>query len=159
MPNLQLAKRYHWYTATRFWVVLAFFAIFLGIGSSLVYRQQIKNLRAYSIPVIGLSQLTEGEYRLESFLTVNLLKNKYANTAYMVSISSDNLSSYNGRAILVVAKQLVEICPADSTRPATAVVTTVVSEGSRTRVLKIHPRHLRPENEPRALLAALPVGN
>ncbi|MFA6271730.1 MAG: hypothetical protein WC693_01295 [Patescibacteria group bacterium] len=160
MPSLQLAKRYHWYTATRFWAVLAFFAILLGIGSSLVYRQQIKNLRAFSIPVVTLSDLVEGEeYRLESFVTVNLLKNKYANAAYIVMISSDNLSSYCGKAMLVVAKQLVEIYPADSTRPATATVTTVVSEGSRTRVLQLRPQHLRPDPEPRDLLATLPAGD
>jgi hypothetical protein len=137
---------------------LAVLAIVIVLCSQSVDRKY--TLRATSIPVLAIADLVEKvEYQLESFQTVDLIRDGVGNQAYQVLISDANFTSYNGMAILVVAKQLVEICPADSTQPAVAWVTTVVSEGGQTRILHLRPRHLRPDSESRALLAALPAGN
>lgn len=140
--------------------------IMLGLGVLALFiwfiADRVNQDGKSSIPVLALTNLAEDvDYRLESFQTVMLSQGTYVNEAYMVIVSSDNLpvTSYNHWVAVVVAKQLVEICPADSNQPASARVTTVVSEGGQTRMLHLRPRYLRPDNEPRPLLAALPAGD
>ncbi|MFA6391145.1 MAG: hypothetical protein WCW66_00135 [Patescibacteria group bacterium] len=142
-------------------IVLGLAILATVIGVSVYRTNQVFALRAMtSIPVLALTDLAEGvDYRLESFQPFILRKDTHLNEAYMVIVRSDKLpvSSYNHLAALVVAKQLVEICPADSTQSASATVTTVISEGEggMTRILHLRPQYLCTEPEPRSIPAGI----
>lgn len=134
-----------------------------GVFNVVQHNQQAQTEQA-SIPVLALSQLAEGEqYQLESFRSVSFTQDGYVNDAYLVLISTKQegqvLPGYNGFAGLVVSKQLVDINPAASDQSVqTATVATVVSEGNRTRILRLCPTHVRPDPAPnRDLQAALAV--
>jgi hypothetical protein len=150
-----------------FWIVLIPVVLLAvsGVFNVVQMNQQGQTEQA-SIPVLALNQLAESEqYQLESFQSVSFTQDGYTNEAYLVLISTRQegqiLPGYNGFSCLVVSKNLVEINTASSSQEIqTATVATSVSEGSRTRILRLRPNAVRPDPAPnRDVTAALAVAS